>query len=69
MLLVIGGRYFTFQSLYGVRLYSLCGAALCFADIALALFRAPTAVSALSGAAIELAIGADLLAQVRRGTA
>ena len=66
MLLLIGGRYLTFQSLYGLRVYWLCGAALCIAGIALALVRAPAAVSALSGALIELVFAACVFLQAKR---
>ena len=69
MLLVIGGRYLTFQSLYELRIYWVCGAALCFAGLGLALARAPIAVSALSGAAIELIFAAFVFAQAKRGIA
>jgi hypothetical protein len=63
MLLVIGGRYLTFQSLYGLRIYWLLGATLCAAGVALALARLPASVSALSGAAIELVFAALVFAQ------
>jgi hypothetical protein len=67
MLLVIGGRYLTFQSLYGLRIYWLCGAALCLAGLALALARVPAPVSALSGAAIELVFAGLVFSQSKRG--
>ena len=66
MLLLIGGRYLTFQSLYGLRLYWLCGAVLCLSGLALALTKAPAPVSALSGAAIEIVFAGLLFAPRRR---
>ena len=69
MLLLIGGRYCTFQTLYGLRIYWLCGAALCLAGLALGLARAPAHLSALAGAAIELAFAAVVFAQVKRANA
>jgi hypothetical protein len=54
MLLLIGGRYLTFQSLYGLRIYWICGATLCVAGLALGLVHAPASVSVFVGSAIEL---------------
>ena len=65
MLLVIGGRYLTFQTLYGLRLYWVCGALLCAAGLALALVRAPAVAGAFAGAAIELIFAALLFVQAR----
>jgi hypothetical protein len=70
MLLLIGGRYLTFQSLYGLRIYWVCGAILCLAGLALALARAPVSMGAFAGAAIELIFAALVFSQARRrGTA
>jgi hypothetical protein len=69
MLLAIGGRYLTFQSLYGLRVYWVSGAALCAAGVALALVRAPAQISALTGAAIEIALAASVFRQARGVTA
>lgn len=66
MLLVIGGRYLTFQTLYGLRAYWLCGALLCAAGLALALTRAPTLAGAFTGAAIELVFAAVLFGRAKR---
>jgi hypothetical protein len=54
MLLTIGGRYFTFETLYGLRVYWACGAALALAACGLVALNAGSAVSALTGAVIEL---------------
>ena len=69
MLLVIGGRYLTFQTLYGLRVYWLFGALLCAAGVALALTRAPVVTGALTGAAIELLFAAVIYVQAKRGVA
>jgi hypothetical protein len=54
MLLVIGGRYLTFGALYGMRAFWVLGLTLAGAGFLLAWFNAPTAIAALTGAAIEL---------------
>ena len=66
MLLVIGGRYLTFQSVYGLSVYWILGVMLCAAGIALALVRAPVAVSALAGGLIEVVFAGVVLLQVKR---
>ena len=69
MLLIIGGRYLTFQTLFGLRLYWIFGAVLCAAGIALALVRAPVAVGAFAGAAIEIVFGVILFIRGKRASA
>ena len=69
MLLLIGGRYLTFQTLYGLRVYWLCGAALCLAGLGLAVVRPPAHLGALAGAAIELVFAAAVYAQAKRANA
>jgi hypothetical protein len=54
MLLTIGGRYFTFATLYGLRIYWACGAALALAAFGLAALNASTAVITFTGGLIEL---------------
>ena len=66
MLLVIGGRYLTFQTLYGLRVYWACGALLCAARLALALARAPAVMGAFAGASIELLFTVVLFVQAKR---
>ena len=68
MLLIIGGRYLSFQTLFGLRVYWVFGAVLCVAGLVLALLRAPVAVSALAGAAIELAFAGIVFAHARAKT-
>jgi hypothetical protein len=69
MLLIVGGRYLTFQSLYGLRIYWICGAVLCISGLALALARAPVSMGAFAGAAIELLFAAVVFSQARRRSA
>lgn len=66
MLLIIGGRYLTFQTVYGLSTYWVLGAALCAAGIALALVRAPVALSALTGGLIEVVFASVVFIQAKR---
>jgi hypothetical protein len=68
MLLIIGGRYLTFQTLYGLRLYWVLGAVLCGAGMALAMLRAPVMMSALAGGAIEVVFAGILFLQARQSS-
>lgn len=68
MLCIIGGRYLTFATLYGGKLYWICGAALALAGYGLATLHAPPAAGAFAGAAIEIVFGGIVLAGLR-GTA
>jgi hypothetical protein len=54
MLLVIGGRYLVFATLYGMRLYWALGLVLAAAGFALAALEAPALAVVAAGAAIEL---------------
>jgi hypothetical protein len=65
MLVTIGGRYLTFATLYGLRIYHALGAALAIAGIALVLTKMPFSFGALSGAAIELVFGFALFNGLR----
>ena len=62
MLLVIGGRYLTFGSLFGMRVYWVLGLTLAAAGYFLGSTGALPAVSAFVGAAIEAAFAASVLA-------
>lgn len=68
MLCVIGGRYFTFRTLYGLRIYWLCGAALALAAYLCAASKAPPHVGAFAGAAIEAAFALAIVLTNRRQT-
>lgn len=67
MLLVIGGRYLSFQTLYGLRLYWLMGGVLCVLGLGLALTRAAPVHAALAGGLVEAVFAVVILAQSRRG--
>ena len=54
MLLTIGGRYLSFATLYGLRIYWVCGATLAAAGFALAALGANAATITLTGGLIEL---------------
>lgn len=62
MLLVIGGRYLTFSTLYGMKIYWVLGVILAATGFALAFFNAPVAYGAFAGAAIELILGSVIFA-------
>lgn len=55
VLLIIGGRYLTFSTLYGMRVFWACGAALALAAYPLMVFGASPATGAFAGAGIEAA--------------
>jgi hypothetical protein len=69
MLLVIAGRYATFGTVYGSRLFWLCGGALAAAAYALAAAKAAPATGAFSGAAIEAVFAGVVLARDGAGRA
>lgn len=66
MLLVIGGRYLTFDTLFGNRLYWGCGLALAAAGVLLGRALAPPALAAFAGAAIEAAFALAIALRERR---
>lgn len=66
MMLVIGGRYTTFATIYGTRVYWACGGALVAAAYALASLKAAPGPAALTGAAIEAAFAVWIVATARR---
>ena len=66
MLLVIGGRYLSFSTLYGMRIYWACGAALASTGCLLAASSAAPSTSAFAGAAIEGTFAAAIFVAARR---
>jgi hypothetical protein len=66
MLLIIGGRYLVFASIYGMRLYWVLGLVLAGAGFALAALNATPFAGALSGAGLELVFAVACLVQHRR---
>lgn len=69
MLVLIGGRYLTFQTLYGLRAYWICGAVLCLAGAGFVFARAPAALAAGTGSLVELVFAGVLLSQAGRRAA
>jgi len=57
MLLLIGGRYLTFQTLYGLRLYWVIGGALLVLGLAAAFLRVPPVAVAAAGGVVEWVAG------------
>jgi hypothetical protein len=66
MLCVIGGRYLTFATVFGTKLFWVCGAVLALAGWQLAARHAAPAVGAFTGGAIEIVFGIIVLARARR---
>jgi hypothetical protein len=66
MLLIIGGRYFTFATLYGIRVYWILGGALAVTGWGLFSLKTGAASTLLAGAAIELVFGAAIVWRGRR---
>ncbi len=66
MLVVIGGRYLVFATLYGMRLYWVLGLALAAAAIMLVYVSKSAAIAASAGAAIEMGFAITCLVQHRQ---
>jgi len=67
MLFVIGGRYLTFSTLYGNRVYWMLAGALVASGWCLLATEAPAFYGAFAGAAIEFIFGITLFVQEKRG--
>ncbi|KKO10906.1 DUF7010 family protein [Pseudohongiella sp.] len=57
MLLVIAGRYLTFSTLYGMRIFWIFGATLVASGLWLIYLQAPVFLGALTGALVEYIFG------------
>jgi hypothetical protein len=66
MLLIIGGRYLTFASIYGIRLYWILGAILGVATYLLFYFKVESFGSLLTGSLIEILFGFFMFLSFRR---
>lgn len=55
MLLAIGARYLTFQTIYGLKLYWALGAMLCGFAFAVVFLRLSPSIAALGGGLLEIA--------------
>lgn len=65
MLMLIGGRYLTFQTLYGLKLYWACGGALLALGLAAAFLRLSPTLAAAAGGVTELVFGVIVLRLAR----
>ncbi len=68
MMMIIGGRYLTFATMFGERAYWACGGALALAAYAVVSLRANVVTGAAVGSAIE-AVFAVIIALRFRGSA
>lgn len=66
MLIVIGGRYLTFHTLYGRRVYWLCGTFLASLGLLSAVLGFPVAASAFGGALLEAVFAVIVFGQIQR---
>ncbi|MBC6491806.1 DUF7010 family protein [Flavihumibacter stibioxidans] len=66
MLLIIGGRYVTFATLYGTRLYWVLGAVLGISACLLFYFKFQSLSSLLTGSFIELSFGLFMFISFRK---
>lgn len=66
MLMIIGGRYLTFNTLYGARVYWIFGAALGIAAYLLFTMKANAFISALTGGMIEIVFGTLIFVLYRK---
>ncbi len=66
MLLAVGGHYLAFSTLYGMRIYWLCGLLLTAAGVALFMFNVPFHIHPFIGALIEIAIAPFVFLQGRK---
>ena len=66
MLLIIGGRYLTFASIYGSRLYWILGVVLGAAAYLLFYFKVQSLGSLLTGSLIEISFGLLMFFSYRR---
>jgi hypothetical protein len=65
VLMVIGGRYLSFATVYGTRLYWMLGALLGSVALLGVVFWLPPHATAFGGAAVEIVFGLWLLARKR----
>ena len=66
MLMIIGGRYLTFSTIYGKKIYWFLGGILGISAFLLFKFNAPVLTSALTGSCVEIAFGIFMLINFRK---
>ncbi|MEO7976482.1 hypothetical protein [Flavobacterium sp.] len=65
MIMIIAGRYLTFASIYGMRIYWVLGSILGIASYALFKLEVDAYVSALTGGLVEVLFGAMIYIQYK----
>ncbi|GAB0157640.1 hypothetical protein CHRYSEOSP005_29190 [Chryseobacterium sp. Alg-005] len=68
MLMIIGGRYLTFASIYGVHFYWILGTVLGLSAIILFTIKADAWISSLTGGSIEIIMGGVLYSLYKKST-
>ena len=66
MLMIIGGRYLTFASIYGSKIYWILGGVLAFAAYLLFRFDVQSFESAITGSLIEITFGIFMFIMFRK---
>lgn len=66
MLLVIGGRYLTFSTIYGMRIYWVCGLLLAATSVALLMLNVPFSIQPFTGGLIEIILAPFVFIQGRK---
>ncbi|MHA8072053.1 DUF7010 family protein [Aquirufa ecclesiirivi] len=66
MLLIIGGRYLTFATIYGKKIYWILGAILGISALLLFKLKVPSLGSLLTGSCIEISFGLFMLISFQR---
>lgn len=66
MLIIIGGRYLTFNTIFGNRIFWILGGILGISGYILFSFNAQSYISALTGAGIEIFFGSFIYLNARR---
>jgi hypothetical protein len=66
MLFIIGGRYLTFSTLFGARIFWFCGTTLALAGFLLGRANASPQLGAFTGAAIEIGFAAMIFITAQR---
>jgi hypothetical protein len=66
MLMIIGGRYLSFASIYGTKLYWILGAVIGIAAFLLFSVKAQSFISALTGSIIEIFFGLFMFIRFRK---
>jgi hypothetical protein len=66
MLLVIGGRYLTFNTIYGNRVFWLFGISLVASSFGLVMLSAPAYIGGLTGGVIEFTFSLIIIIQIKK---